>query len=200
MKKQNNQSIKAHLIRSALYVLLLVAVCVIPFALAQRTATSRSITPASSHNLNPEAAPASSDAGQTNPPVTSGAIGFPSVVPPYPKEPQVVLYDQYDNASAIGTLSSTFSDFPGFNADLADDFVVPTGETWNVQSIDADGAYLIGAGPAASFNVFFYADNAGLPGAQVYSAMNQSFSVVGTTFSVTLPSMAILTEGTYWVG
>jgi len=199
MKKQNNQSIKAHLIRSAVYVLLLVAVCVIPFALAQRTATSRSITPASSHNLNPETAPASSEAAQGQPIVSSGAIGVPSGVPPYPKEPQVVLYDQYDNASAIGTLSSTFSDFPGFNADLADDFVVPTGETWNVQSIDADGAYLIGAGPAASFNVFFYADNAGLPGAQVYSAMNQSFSVVGTTFSVTLPSMAILTEGTYWV-
>lgn len=198
MKKQNNQSIKAHLIRSALYVLLLVAVCVIPFALAQRTATSRSIAPATSHNLNPETAPASNEAGQGQP-VSSGAIGVPSVIPPYPKQPQVVLYDQYDNASAIGTLSSKFSDFPGFDADLADDFVVPTGQTWNVQSIDADGAYLIGAGPAASFNVFFYADNAGLPGAQVYSAMNQSFSVVGTTFSVTLPSMAILTEGTYWV-
>ena len=45
MKKQNNQSIKAHLIRSAVYVLLLVAVCVIPFALAQRPATSRSAAP-----------------------------------------------------------------------------------------------------------------------------------------------------------
>ena len=57
MKKQNNQSIKAHLIRSALYVLLLVAVCVIPFALAQRPATSRSITPATSRDLNPATAP-----------------------------------------------------------------------------------------------------------------------------------------------
>jgi N-acetylneuraminic acid mutarotase len=36
MKKQINPTIKAHLIRSACYVLLLVAVCVIPFALAQR--------------------------------------------------------------------------------------------------------------------------------------------------------------------
>jgi N-acetylneuraminic acid mutarotase len=36
MKKQTNPSIKAHLIRSAFYVLLLLAVCVIPFALAQR--------------------------------------------------------------------------------------------------------------------------------------------------------------------
>lgn len=199
MKRQNNQSIKAHLIRSALYLLLLVAVCVIPFALAQRTATSRSIAPATSHNLNPETAPTSTEAGQGRPMVSSGAIDVPSTVPAFPKDPQVVLYDQYDNASAIGTFSSTFTDFPDFNSDLADDFVVPTGQTWNVQSIDADGAYFLFNGPANSFNVFFYADNAGLPGAQVYSATNQPFSVVGTTFSVTLPSMAVLTEGTYWV-
>ena len=35
MKKQINPTIKAHLIRSAFYLLLLVAVCAIPFALAQ---------------------------------------------------------------------------------------------------------------------------------------------------------------------
>src|ERR1041385_1983809 len=40
MKKQTNPSIKAHLIRSAFYVLLLLAVCVIPFALAQRNQRS----------------------------------------------------------------------------------------------------------------------------------------------------------------
>jgi len=199
MKKQNNQSIIAHLIRSALYVLLLVAVCVIPFALAQRTATSRSVAPATSRNFNPATAPPSTEADQAQPMVSSGAVDIPSIVPAFPKDPQVVLYDQYDNASAIGTLSSTFTDFPAFNSDLADDFVVPTAQTWNVQSIDADGAYFIGAGPANSFNVFFYTDNAGLPGAQVYSATNQPFSVVGTTFSVTLPSVAVLTEGTYWV-
>src|SRR5215475_1643273 len=36
MKKQINPTIKAHLVRSACYVLLLIAVCVIPFALAQQ--------------------------------------------------------------------------------------------------------------------------------------------------------------------
>ena len=198
MKKQNNRSITAHFIRSLLYVFLLVAVCVIPFALAQRNANNRSVAPASNGDFNPATA-LSSNEGDPTQPAVSGTIGVPSIVPPYPKAPQVVLYDQYDNASAIGTLSSTFTDFPDFNSDLADDFVVPTGQTWNVQSIDADGAYFPFNGPANSFNVFFYADNAGLPGAQVYSAMNQPFSVVGTTFSVALPSMAVLTEGTYWV-
>ena len=42
MKKQINPTVKAHLVRSACYVLLLVAVCVIPLALAQRNTTKRS--------------------------------------------------------------------------------------------------------------------------------------------------------------
>src|SRR4029077_20882525 len=43
MKKQINPTIKAHLIRSAFYVILLLAVCVIPFALAQRNTFTRSV-------------------------------------------------------------------------------------------------------------------------------------------------------------
>src|SRR5206468_7508487 len=43
MKKQINPTIKAHLLRSAFYLLLLLAVCAIPFALAQRNAAKRSL-------------------------------------------------------------------------------------------------------------------------------------------------------------
>ena len=42
MKKQINPSVKAQILRSALILLSLVAVCAIPFALAQRNATKRS--------------------------------------------------------------------------------------------------------------------------------------------------------------
>src|SRR5207302_8692106 len=52
MKKQINPTIKAHLIRSAFYVTLLLAVCVIPFALAQRNTTKRSpVRPKPTANL-----------------------------------------------------------------------------------------------------------------------------------------------------
>ena len=44
MKTQINSNIKAHLIRGAVYLLLLLAVCVIPFALGQRTTGERSAT------------------------------------------------------------------------------------------------------------------------------------------------------------
>src|SRR6266480_6569817 len=42
MKKQINPTIKGHLFGSAFYLLLLLAVCVIPFALGQRTTTKQS--------------------------------------------------------------------------------------------------------------------------------------------------------------
>ena len=44
MRKQINPNIKAHLIRSSFYVLLLLAVCGISFALAQRNANRRAVT------------------------------------------------------------------------------------------------------------------------------------------------------------
>ena len=62
MKKQINPTIKAHLIRGAFYLLLLVAVCAIPFALAARnTAAGRTWRIASNPNSAriPALAPAS---------------------------------------------------------------------------------------------------------------------------------------------
>ena len=58
MKKQINPTIKAHLIRGAFYLLLLLAVCAIPFALA-RTAAQRTVTKQSARQsmpLSPSAA------------------------------------------------------------------------------------------------------------------------------------------------
>ena len=95
MKKQIHPSIKAHLIRGAFYLLLLVAVCAIPFALAQSrsrgTAKGTVARPAVGQNLtslasavskndtvyrNPDFAPAGINLGQ--PPgiraLVSGAI------------------------------------------------------------------------------------------------------------------------------
>src|SRR6266487_3653222 len=106
MKKQNNPSIKAHLLWSALILLVLLAVCAIPFALAQRQTAKRSVA-----NLN---APAKADPAQAIPPPAAGAISARAQLPnisqtgqsqlptkasgpgvprmpilPYPKAPQV---------------------------------------------------------------------------------------------------------------
>src|SRR5438094_7127253 len=42
MKKQLNPNTKAHLVRGGFYLILLLAVCVIPFALGQRATTKQS--------------------------------------------------------------------------------------------------------------------------------------------------------------
>ena len=78
---------------------------------------------------------------------------------------------------------------------------MPAGETWNVQSIDADGQPFNCSGSCVpdNFNVFFYTDSGSLPGTQVYSATAQSFSIAGSTYTITLAVPAVLTEGTYWV-
>ena len=65
MKKQINPTIKAHLIRGAFYLLLLLAVCAIPFALAQRNTIKRA-NPASKSKMATKfaAAPPASGAAQ----------------------------------------------------------------------------------------------------------------------------------------
>jgi hypothetical protein len=138
--------------------------------------------------------------GTQLPATSSGLVGAQVVVvPPPPNAPAVVLYDQYNNGSANATLSATFTDFPTFSSDLADDFVVPAGQTWNVSSVDADGVYFNGSGPATSWNVFIYSNSGTLPGAMVFSTLNQPVTQVGSTFTVNLSPAAVLPPGTYWV-
>ncbi len=210
MKKQNNNSTKAHLIRGAFYLLLLIAVCAIPFALAQRNATKGTMAqqqrpaavPRSQGEMPNDAVLFSASARVSQLPLrNSGVAGYhPLRVLAPPKAPQVVLYDQYDNAGLNATSSQDFeASLDPFDDELADDFVVPGGQTWNVDTVEADGVYFNGPGPAASFNVRFYSDSGGLPGALVDSRIGMSYVQSGTTFSVTVSPAVALAAGTYWV-
>src|SRR6476620_10615210 len=92
MKKQINPTIKAHLIRGAFYLLLLVAVCAIPFVLAQSRArgtikpgvlpnlTSLSSTISATHAVraNPDFAPAGVIQGQLSGLPTEGTAALAS--------------------------------------------------------------------------------------------------------------------------
>ena len=59
MKKQINPTIKAHLIRGAFYLILLVAVCAIPFALAARNTAAGKVSRMMPRSRIPALAPAS---------------------------------------------------------------------------------------------------------------------------------------------
>ena len=216
MKKQINPTIKAHLIRGGFYLLLLIAVCAIPFALAQRNAATRSGANAAGKS---KFAAAQSNAGsgllpydvRTLPGRHAKLGEIPTLLTPttgptfrillQPKLPNVILYDQYDNAGTNATSSQDFeAAFDPFDDFTADDFVVPGGQTWNVSEVDMQGTYDGFTGPAIAFHVFFYQDSGGLPGTQVYAAMNQPYTTSNNIdFVVNLTTPAVLGPGTYWV-
>ena len=180
---------KACLTRGTFYLLLLLAISVIPFALGQRSAPNSSIV----------AEKMSLRVGLS---ATSGVAEAQSSISPAPGATALELWDQYDNAGTAVTLSATFTDSPNFNSDLADDFVVPIGQAWEMRWIDVDGAYFNGPGPANSFNVFFYYDNGGFSGMQAWSrTLLGGWTQNGSTFTINLPEFdrPILYPGTYWV-
>jgi hypothetical protein len=127
--------------------------------------------------------------------VEIGRINTPQL--PTPKAPAVVLYDQYDNSTGTAFESNFHADAPEVVDYMADDFVVPGGETWTITEVDAMGLQF-GVG-GATFNVAFFPNEAGnLPGIPVYSTTNGTYTTNGIDWVITIPP-AILTPGTYWV-
>ncbi len=116
-----------------------------------------------------------------------------------------ILYDQNDNCGAVGITSQNFTDaggaFDSYDNQAADDFVVPPGSGWRVETIQVTGLYWNGPGPVESVNVFFYADAGGLPGALEHSALGltPSAGLAVGSFTLDLPTPAILGPGTHWV-
>jgi uncharacterized repeat protein (TIGR02543 family) len=112
-----------------------------------------------------------------------------------------VLYDQTGNTTSSGVLAIYDLDDPAdWAVQAADDFVVPAGETWFVESIFAGGFYAAYVNPPQGVNVFIYADNGGLPGDELYAypELSPTADVAGD-LTLDLPTAATLTEGTYWV-
>jgi hypothetical protein len=82
MKKQNNDTIKAHFIRSASYVLLLVTVCIIPFTVAQRNIGNQAVhKPAIKANVMPAQAQIGSGRAPAAQPNTSTSSASRSDLP-----------------------------------------------------------------------------------------------------------------------
>jgi hypothetical protein len=137
--------------------------------------------------------------------VRQAPLGAPEPVGPaagwaveFPDTPNVILYDQTDNAGTNSINSQNFEvAFDAYDNQAADDFVAT--ETWIVTTVAVAGAYFNGTGPAPSVNVFFYDNAAGLPGTEVYSALGVVPVDTAGSFVITLPVAAVLPAGTYWI-
>lgn len=121
------------------------------------------------------------------------------------------LYDQFYPLAGGYQQSCLFTDPE--NEDMtniaAEDFIVPAGSTWGVRYIDVAGAYLEWTGvPIDGFNIYFYNDNNGIPGAVIHSFENHTnFNAIPIVledaaafrYQIMLPSVVNLPAGHYWM-
>ncbi|MFZ1218067.1 MAG: hypothetical protein WAO00_02185, partial [Chthoniobacterales bacterium] len=114
-----------------------------------------------------------------------------------------ILWYQLGSGSSFGSNSQNYEPANDpFDDELADDFVVPAGETWTIQQISLEGHYSSGnTGPATSVNVIFYSDSGTLPGVAVPGGTFTNVAMTDTSgnFIIDLPSSMVLTAGAYWV-
>ena len=69
------------------------------------------------------------------------------------------LYEQVDNPDTVGTNSQEYMDFPTYSCQAADDFIIPAGQTWQVNEINVPGFYSFEGGPVDLVNFFLYQNN-----------------------------------------
>ena len=188
MKANVSSTINAHLVRGAVYLLLLLAACVIPFAVGQRTTGEQSTTAEMA-----QLPATSSDSG-------AGALAMPEF-------PMAGVWNQYDNPATeppLGIGSQQFE--PALNTlddQVADDFVLtapPPPMYLYITGVRVMGEYSTGGGPASSFNVYLYANGAGnLPGTLIVSFLNRPYTGTPPDFMINLGNPFTLPSGTYWV-
>ncbi len=116
-----------------------------------------------------------------------------------------VLWDQSDNESDTDIVSQDFIDviFDTFDARAADDFLVPDGYLWLIDTVKVFGTF-DGAAPDAiqSLDVVFYRDEDGFPGPIVNSCNYLNIlplDIDDPSFLINLPSTCTLRPGTYWI-
>lgn len=88
-----------------------------------------------------------------------------SLFPFLTAEAQTLLFDQTDSITSAGILcrEHTVATSAQFNTEGADDFTVPTGQTWYIDSVVVDGFYNATVTTATPVEVTIYSDNGGEP-------------------------------------
>ena len=106
-----------------------------------------------------------------------------------------VLYDQTDNATFSNHGSNEWiTPNEGFTDQIADDFIVPSGQSWQISGLDVLG---IGGYASPTVNMFIYANAGSLPGTELFRQ-----SVVATNepdYSVAVSGTPNLNPGNYWI-
>ena len=107
------------------------------------------------------------------------------------------LYDQYNNNGSNGVTSTNRTDSALVSSEAADDFVVPAGRSWTIQSVDFRG--FPGIPPAGPITVRIYTNVGNLPGTALYTSVLLSPTGTDPDLTVALNNPPTLTAGTYWL-
>ena len=133
-----------------------------------------------------------------NTPVKSAGAGGTA---PAPNNPAAVLYDQNNNASGNGAPDQDFeAAFDTYDSEGADDFVVPVGRVWTVQTVVQ--ASTTGVAANQTGDIVFYANSgSNFPGSAVCTKNGETSVVTaGSTTTNLSGGGCVLPAGTYWVG
>jgi hypothetical protein len=129
--------------------------------------------------------------------VLSGAA--PVAAKPAAHKPDTVLYNQNSNFGS-GIISDNFTSNSSYNTAAADDFVVPSGQTWHIAEVDVTGVYYNGVGPASSEVVSFYTNSRmGKPGRIHRGPLTLNCTDDGGSLQCILPKHVKLPSGTWWI-
>ena len=109
------------------------------------------------------------------------------------------LYDQTDHPDPSGNHASNDYNPPDddWENQIADDFTVPGGQSWQVSHVDVLGVVDPGS-PPSTVNVFLYSNAGTLPGTELFRATGIAASSQ-PNYSIPVTGAPDLTPGTYWV-
>jgi hypothetical protein len=124
--------------------------------------------------------------------VSSSSGGAP-VLP----DSRAVLYQQTNSAGA-GQASQDFEAFYDiYDCQGADDFYVPAGVMWNIETVTATGS---GSTTANVANVFIYDDAGGKPAnSATISLMGLACTNAASVLAINIPGGILLGPGHYWI-
>lgn len=109
-----------------------------------------------------------------------------------------VLYDQTDNGGSTFISSNDYGASNVHTDQIADDFTVPAGQSWQISQVDAPG--FVDGSPPTSVNVFIYANSGARPAAELFHAAAGSASrTAGGDYAIPLIGTPALSSGIYWV-
>ncbi|MBN1363110.1 MAG: hypothetical protein JW993_21095 [Sedimentisphaerales bacterium] len=117
-----------------------------------------------------------------------------------PRAPKV-LYDQLRDRVDTTIYSLNFPGDNPFDAQAADDFTVPAGKSWRVGGFRLGGVYVPSAPPNPTADITIFADDAGRPGDEWFSATGVPISPTNIPgiWDAFLGETREVPEGRYWV-